>query len=61
MDDYAFQLANRIVGNDASAAGFEFTLQGPSLKFHQDTVIALTGAPCPAQLDDKPVGILATD
>ena len=55
MDDYAFQLANQIVGNDASAAGFEFTLQGPSLKFHQDTVIALTGAPCPVQLDDKPV------
>jgi urea carboxylase len=55
MDDYAFQLANQIVGNDASAAGFEFTLQGPSLKFHQDSVIALTGAPCPAQLDDKPV------
>ncbi len=24
MDDYAFQLANQIVGNDASAAGFEF-------------------------------------
>ncbi len=55
MDDYAFQLANQIVGNDASAAGFEFTLQGPSLKFHQDSVIALTGAPCPVQLDDKPV------
>ena len=55
MDDYAFQLANQIVGNDASAAGFEFTLQGPSLKFHQDSMIALTGAPCPAQLDDKPV------
>ncbi|MEG1157644.1 MAG: 5-oxoprolinase/urea amidolyase family protein, partial [Acinetobacter sp.] len=55
MDDYAFQLANQIVGNDASAAGFEFTLQGPSLKFHQDSVIALTGAPCLAQLDDKPV------
>jgi urea carboxylase len=55
MDDYAFQLANQIVGNDASAAGFEFTLQGPSLKFHQDSVIALTGAPCPAQLDNETV------
>lgn len=52
MDDYAFQLANKIVGNDGSAAGFEFTLQGPTLKFHQDTVIALTGAPSPASLDD---------
>ncbi len=56
MDDYAFQLANQIVGNDASAAGFEFTLQGPKSQVSTKTaVIALTGAPCPAQLDDKPV------
>ncbi|WP_445115723.1 urea carboxylase [Acinetobacter sp. WZC-1] len=55
MDDYAFQLANRIVGNPKQAAGFEFTLQGPTLKFHADTVIALTGAPSPATLDDQPV------
>ena len=46
MDDYAFQLANRIVGNDAKAAGFEFTLVGPTLKFHANTTIALTGASC---------------
>ncbi|MFJ5445510.1 urea carboxylase [Methylobacillus methanolivorans] len=53
MDDYAFRLANRIVGNHESAAGLECTLQGPSLKFHQDAVIALTGADCPATLDDE--------
>src|SRR5690554_3148268 len=55
MDDYAFRLANRIVGNHASAAGLEFTLQGPTLKFHGDTLIALTGADCPATLDGEPV------
>lgn len=55
MDDYAFQLANRIVGNDAKAAGFEFTLQGPTLKFHQACIIALTGAPSPATLDGQPI------
>ena len=44
MDDYAFRLGNRIVGNHASAAGLETTLVGPSLKFHSDTVVALTGA-----------------
>src|SRR5690606_41641197 len=54
MDDYAFRLANRIVGNHASAAGLEFTLQGPTLKFHGDTLIALTGADCPATLDGEP-------
>ncbi|WP_241626189.1 urea carboxylase [Rosenbergiella epipactidis] len=55
MDDYAFRLANRIVGNHPAAAGLEFTLQGPTLRFHCDTVISLTGADCPAKLDDQPV------
>ncbi|WP_313117828.1 urea carboxylase [Ectopseudomonas guguanensis] len=55
MDDFAFRLANRIVGNHAEAAGLEFTLQGPTLRFHSDALIALTGADCPATLDDAPV------
>ena len=55
MDDYAFRLANRIVGNDDSAAGIECTLAGPTLKFHTDTVIALAGANAEATLDGKPV------
>lgn len=55
MDDVAFRFANRIVGNDESAAGLEFTLQGPTLQFHGDAIIALTGAPCAAQLDDQAV------
>ena len=55
MDNFAFRLANRIVGNHASAAGLEFTLQGPTLRFHSDTLIALTGADCPASLDGEPV------
>ena len=53
MDDFAFRLANRIVGNHDSAAGLEFTLQGPTLRFHSDAVIALTGADCPAELDGE--------
>lgn len=55
MDDYAFRLANRIVGNPSDAAAFELSLNGPSLCFHRDTLIALTGAPCQASLDDQPV------
>ena len=55
MDDYAFRLANKIVGNVEAAAGFEFTLQGPILKFHAENIIALTGAPCPVSLDDEAV------
>ncbi len=51
MDDWAFRLANRIVGNHPSAAGLECTVIGPSLKFHSPAVIALTGAPSGATLD----------
>lgn len=43
MDDFAFRLANRIVGNDEKAAGLECTLMGAKLKFHADAIIALTG------------------
>lgn len=65
MDDYAFQLANKIVGNDTASAGFEFTLQGPVLKFHTENIVALTGAPCQASVDGvgvdfwKPIHIQA--
>ncbi|MCG8707854.1 urea carboxylase [Brenneria sp. 4F2] len=55
MDDFAFRLANRIVGNADVAAGLEFTLQGPTLRFHCDALIALTGANCPAELDGAAV------
>ena len=55
MDDFAFRLANRIVGNHLDAAGLEFTLQGPTLRFHCDATIALTGATCPADLDGSEV------
>jgi urea carboxylase len=55
MDDFAFRLANRIVGNHQSAAGLEFTLQGPVLLFHSDALIALTGADCQATLEGETV------
>ena len=55
MDDYAFRLANRIVGNSSEAAGLECTLAGPTLRFHRDSVVALTGAPSSAELDGQEV------
>ncbi|ANF59224.1 urea carboxylase [Halotalea alkalilenta] len=51
MDDRAFRLGNRIVGNHPHAAGLECTLVGPSVRFHAEGVIALTGAPCDAYLE----------
>src|SRR5690606_17177153 len=55
MDDYAFRLANRIVGNHESAAALEYTIIGPKLKFHRDAVIALTGASSPAKVDGQAI------
>lgn len=57
MDDYAFQLANKIVGNAPEAAGFEFTLQGPIFKFHADSIVAITGAMCEVSLDGESVSL----
>jgi urea carboxylase len=55
MDDYAFRLANKLVGNPEAAAGLELTLSGPTLKFNRDTTIALAGAEMKAALDGNPV------
>lgn len=59
MDDYAFRLANRIVGNTSEAAALECTLVGPTLRFHHDALIALTGASTPAKLDGAPIPMWA--
>jgi len=53
MDSLSFRLANRLVKNDSSAAALEITMTGPSLRFHFDTVIALTGANMDARIDGK--------
>ena len=55
MDHLAFRLANRLVGNPKSAAGLEFTVTGPTLRFNADTIICLTGAPMQAELDGNSV------
>ncbi|HAJ42917.1 MAG TPA: hypothetical protein DCM00_09715, partial [Alcanivorax sp.] len=49
------RLGNRLLGNDEDAAGLEFTLNGPTLRFNHGTRIALTGADMGATLDGEPV------
>jgi len=44
MDDLSFRIANAIVGNAPGAPALEFTLIGPTLKFHRDATVAATGA-----------------
>jgi urea carboxylase len=55
MDDLAFRLGNRLLGNDAAAAGLEITVTGPTLRFNCGTLICLTGARLVADLDGRPV------
>ena len=55
MDDLAFRLANRLVGNDDAAAGLELTVSGPALRFHGAAVVALCGAAMDMTLDGRPL------
>jgi len=55
MDSYSFRIANRLVGNDESAAALEITIGGPTVTFSEDTIVAITGAPIEAEVDGKPV------
>lgn len=55
MDNYAFRLANKIVGNQSAATALEITLIGPTILFHSSAVVAITGGSCEALLDQKPV------
>jgi urea carboxylase len=55
MDSQSFRIANRLVGNPDTASALEFATMGGRLKFHADTLIALTGCDMGAKLDGKPV------
>lgn len=51
FDSWSFRLANLLVGNAVGAAGLECQYVGPTLRFSQPTVIAVTGADMAAVLD----------
>ena len=53
MDHLACRIANCLVGNPESSAVLEITASGPTLKFHCDAIVALTGASMDASLDGK--------
>ncbi|ARU53557.1 hypothetical protein CBR64_01450 [Cellulosimicrobium cellulans] len=58
-DRTSHALANRLVGNPASAATLEVTLGGLALRFRGSAVVALAGAAVPATVDEVPVGMNA--
>ena len=55
MDAYAHRVANALVGNTPDAAALECTMSGPTLRFHADAVIAVTGAPVSVKVDGQTV------
>lgn len=58
-DRASHALANRVVGNWASAATLEVALGGLALRFRGRAVVALAGAAVPATVDGAPVGMNA--
>lgn len=55
MDGLSFRLANKLLGNKEGAAGLECAVNGPTLRFNCDTVIALGGAHMVPTLDGNPI------
>lgn len=55
MDEHAFCWANRLLGNKLNAPQLEITFGQLTLKAHENTCIALTGADLNARLNDKKV------
>lgn len=55
FDQYSFSLGNRLLSNTNNASGLEITLNGPALRFNNDTQIVLTGAAMEAHLENKAI------
>ncbi|MFS8037731.1 urea carboxylase [Xanthobacter sp. AM11] len=55
MDAHSFRRANALVGNAQTACALEMTVNGPTLRFHDDAMVAISGAHMPAKLDGAPV------
>ena len=55
IDHWSFRLANLLVGNEPGDAALECQFIGPSLRFEQPGVIALTGGDMQAKLDGEAV------
>ena len=51
MDSWSFRLANILVGNKVDEAALECQFMGPTLKFKNDRIIAITGADMSPKLD----------
>ncbi|HLI28656.1 MAG TPA: 5-oxoprolinase subunit PxpB [Chloroflexota bacterium] len=59
MDWAALRAANLLVGNAPGAAGLEINLVGPTLRFHRDALLAVTGGDLRPTLDGEPLPLWA--
>lgn len=55
IDNYSSRIANRAVGNPTDAAVLECGVQGPTLKFHTDCLVAVAGAQCSVTVDGEEI------
>eukprot|EP00178_Gracilaria_changii_P013285 TRINITY_DN37599_c0_g1_i1.p1 TRINITY_DN37599_c0_g1~~TRINITY_DN37599_c0_g1_i1.p1 ORF type:complete len:1716 (-),score=243.42 TRINITY_DN37599_c0_g1_i1:250-5397(-) len=55
MDSYAMCVANSLVGNSVNATALEITVTGPTLRFHCDAIVAITGGSFSGALEDGTV------
>ena len=53
LDQFAFHLANRLVGNDEGAAALEAALLGPELVFSRPAIVAVTGGEATPRLNGE--------
>jgi len=53
-DRGALRRGNRLLGNEAGAAGIEALFGSLVLQAVDEVVVAVTGAPCPVSVDDRP-------
>lgn len=60
MDALSLNVANQLLGNAFNSSGLECTLLGPTLKFHCDSQIAITGGEMEVSLDGQPVAMWST-
>ncbi|WP_090553437.1 5-oxoprolinase subunit C family protein [Natronincola ferrireducens] len=55
MDNFAYRIANILVGNHEEAAVIEATLVGPGIEFLDEGVIAITGGNLSPEVNGKPI------
>jgi antagonist of KipI len=55
LDQFALRVGNLLVDNEEGDAALEVTLLGPTLRFHFDAAIAITGGDLSPVLDGSPV------